>query len=221
MMRFIPTLPYITKTKTVTAGILAVLVLAALVLGGSAEHKYLPGSSYTGATDVQKTGAVDVRKYSDDWFAAARAGRTDILQALVDAHFPLEAKTSAGYTALILSAYDAKPEALKLLLSAGANACAADRSGNTALMGALFKGETNIAKSLLDTHCGIDQVNNAGETALSFAALFGRLDMLPVLVAHGANPNHVDARGGTALQMAINQHNSLAADALRRVGATQ
>ncbi|WP_407675314.1 ankyrin repeat domain-containing protein [Paraburkholderia sprentiae] len=74
---------------------------------------------------------------------------------------------------------------------------------------------------MLGAHCPIDQTNNAGETALSFAALFGRLDMLSVLVAHGANVNHVDARGGTALQMAISQHNTAAADALRQVGATQ
>lgn len=110
---------------------------------------------------------------------------------------------------------------MKALLSAGANACAADRHGNTALMGALFKGETEIATMLLDTRCDIDQTNNAGETALAFAALFGRLDMIPVLVAHGASVNHVDARGGTVLQMAIAQRNRTAADALRRVGATQ
>jgi uncharacterized protein len=162
-----------------------------------------------------------VSQYADEWFAAARAGRADILQALLDAHFALETATPEGHTALILTAYNDHPEALKLLMSAGANACAADKNGNSALMGALFKGETGIAKMLLDTRCDIDQTNNAGETALSFAALFGRLDMLPVLVARGANPNHVDARGGTPLQMAIAQRNTMAADALRTVGATR
>jgi ankyrin repeat protein len=204
-MRLFPTLPHIAR--------IGIALLAALAIAGCAEHKYLSGASYSDVPDVQK--------YSDDWFAAARAGRLDILQALIDAHFPLDAATSDGYTALILSAYDAHPDALKLLLSAGANACAADRHGNTALMGALFKGETDIATMLLDTHCNIDQTNNAGETALSFAALFGRLDMLPALVAHGANPNHVDARGITALQTVLNQGNTLAAEALRRVGAKQ
>jgi ankyrin repeat protein len=205
-MRYLFTLRGIARTLTVGT-------LALLVLVGCAQHAYLSGASYSGAPNVEQ--------YSDDWFTAARAGRTDILQALIDARFPLEATTPAGYTALILSAYDGHPDALKLLLSAGANSCAADNHGNTALMGALFKGETNIAKMLLDTHCDVDQTNNAGETALSFAALFGRLDMLSALVAHGANPSHVDAHGSTALQMAEAQKNSLAADALRRVGATQ
>jgi uncharacterized protein len=206
MMKIFHALPGVARTAAVAA-------LAALAVAGCA-HEYQAQTSYS-------AGAVDVRQYSDDWFAAARAGRLDILQALIDAHFPLDAKTPDGYTALILSAYDEHPDALKLLLSAGADACAADRRGNTALMGALFKGETEIATMLLDTHCAIDQVNNAGETALSFAALFGRLDMLPLLVARGADPNHADARGITALRTVLNQHNMLAADALRRVGATQ
>jgi len=207
MMKFFIDFPSISGTA-------AAAILLTLAIAGCAPYKYQSEASYSAST-------VDVQKYSDDWFAAARAGRTDILQALIDAHFPIDASTPDGYTALILSAYDAHPDALKLLLSAGANACAADRHGNTALMGALFKGEKDIAMTLLDTHCDIDQVNNAGETALSFAALFGRLDMLPVLVAHGANPNHVDARGGTALLMAVSQNNTTAAEALQRVGATK
>ena len=190
----------------------AVAAIAVLLTASCAQHMYLSGT-YSGAAGAPR--------YTDDWFAAARAGRTDIVQLLVDAHFPIETKTSEGYTALILSAYDNHPDTLKALLAAGANACAADQHGNTALMGALFKGETNIANMLIDTHCAIDQTNNAGETALSFAALFGRLDMIPVLVAHGANVNHVDARGGTALQMALAQRNTSAADALRQAGAIQ
>jgi ankyrin repeat protein len=197
-------LPGIVRTGTVAT-------LTALAVAGCA-HDYQPQASYS-------ANAVDIRQYSGDWFAAARAGRVDILKVMIDAHFPLDATTSDGYTALILSAYDKQPEALALLLSAGANACAADRRGNTALMGALFKGESDIATTLLDTHCDIDQVNNAGETALSFAALFGRVDMLPKLVAHGANPNHVDFRGNTALRMAHHQHNPIVAEALLGVGA--
>jgi ankyrin repeat protein len=176
------------------------------------QHVYLSGAPSPDPAASQR--------YSDDWFAAARAGRTDILQALNEAHYPLEMKTPGGYTALILSAYDGHPDSLKMLIDAGADPCAYDRHGNTALMGALFKGDERIAATLIDTHCAIDQTNNAGETALSFAALFGRLDVLPVPVAHGADPNHEDARGITALQIAIQQRNLAAADALRHVGAT-
>ena len=163
---------------------------------------------------------VDAHRYDQEWFDAARAGRVDILSALYQAHYPLDAKTPAGYTALILAAYDDQPAALGYLLLAGANPCLGDRNGNTALMGALYKGELTIAQRLLKTRCPIDQMNNAGETALSFAALFGRLEILPELVALGADPNHVDARGDTSLVIALNQGNAQAAAALRKLGAT-
>ena len=164
--------------------------------------------------------AVDAHRFDQEWFDAARAGRVDILGALHDAHYPLDAKTHAGYTALILAAYDEQPAALDYLLQAGADPCIGDRNGNTALMGALYKGEMTIARRLLKTRCPIDQMNNAGETALSFAALFGRLQILPELVALGADPNHVDARGDTSLVIALKQGNAEAAAALRKLGAT-
>jgi ankyrin repeat protein len=192
----------------VTAGL-----MVAILLSGCAAHEYRPEAAYARTADVSQ--------YADDWFAAARAGRTDILQALTEAGFPIDATTPDGYTALVLSAYNDRAPAVKQLMAAGANACAADHRGNTALMGALFKGENDIATLLLETHCDIDQANNAGETALSFATLFGRIDMLPVLVAHGANPDHVDARGNSALQVALQQDNPRAANALRQAGATR
>jgi len=163
---------------------------------------------------------VDAHRYDQEWFDAARVGRVDILSALYDAHYPLDAKTPAGYTALILAAYDERPAALDYLLQAGADPCLGDRNGNTALMGALYKGELTIARRLIKTRCPIDQMNNAGETALSFAALFGRLEILPELVALGADPNHVDARGDTSLVIARKQGNTEAGAALRKVGAT-
>jgi ankyrin repeat protein len=197
------------------AGKLVSGLMVAVLIGGCAAHQYKPAADYGQAVKV------DAMKYKDDWFAAARAGRTDILQGLADAGFPLDIKTGDGYTALILAAYNNRPVAVQTLLTAGADACAADKRGNTALMGALFKGESDIATILAGAHCDIDQVNNAGETALSFAALFGRLDMVPVLVAHGADPNHKDARGGTVLKVVLDQGNEAAAEALRRAGATQ
>jgi uncharacterized protein len=163
--------------------------------------------------------SADLGKYDGTWFAAARRGRVDILQALGDAHFPLDTTTPEGYTALILAAYHDQPDALDYLLHAGADPCVGDRNGNTALMGALFKGEHEIAKRLVDTACPIDQTNNAGETALSFAALFGRLDLIPILVQRGADPDHVDRRGRTALQNALLQGNDSAVAALERAGA--
>ncbi|BDU22802.1 ankyrin repeat domain-containing protein [Dyella sp. GSA-30] len=162
---------------------------------------------------------VDAHRYDSEWFDAARVGRIDILQALYEAHYPIDSQTSSGYSAVVLAAYNNQPDALRYLLSIGANACLGDRNGNTGLMGALYKGHVEVAHILIDAHCPIDQTNNAGETALSFATLFGRLDLLPALVAKGADINHVDAHGSTALAVALKQGNDQSANALRQLGA--
>lgn len=163
-------------------------------------------------TAVQR---VDAHRYDDAWFDAARVGRIDILDALLDAGYPIDATTSAGYTATILAAYDHQPAALDHLLARGADACLGDRNGNTALMGALYKGEMDIATRLLSTHCPIDQTNNAGETALSFAVMFGRLPMLQPLLQRGADPSHRDRQGDTPYRVAEKQGNDDAMHALR------
>lgn len=167
------------------------------------------------AESVQKR--VDPHIYDPEWFDAARAGRFDILGALLDAHFPINAQTRAGYTALILSAYDDQPAALAFLIQRGADVCLADKNGNTALMGALYKGEMDIAYTLVAAGCPIDQTNNAGETALAFAALFGHTDIIPLLVKHGANLDHRDSKGKTAHMIAVEQGNARVVDALNAI----
>src|SRR5258708_36495763 len=86
--------------------IMATLLMASM-LGACAQHAYLAGTPSAGKADFSRL--------SDDWFPAARAGRTDILQALIEANFPLETKTPEGYTPLILSSYDQPPEPLNFL----------------------------------------------------------------------------------------------------------
>jgi len=164
------------------------------------------------AEPVQKH--VDPHIYDPEWFDAARAGRFDILGALLDAHYPINTKTRAGYTAVILAAYDDQPAALAFLMQRGADVCLADKNGNTALMGALYKGEMNIAYTLAMAGCPVDQTNNAGETALAFAALFGHTDIIPLLVKQGANPDHRDGKGKTALMIALDQGNVRVVEAL-------
>lgn len=193
------------KSPYLLGDLLALLFLTVIVVSGSLAH-----ADTLGADD-----------HADSWFAAARAGRSDILEAMIAAKFPIDATTDQGYTALTLSAYNHQPAALATLLRHGANACLADKRGNTALMGALFKGDAEIATTLAATACDIDQLNNAGETAASFATLFGRLDMLPMLRAHGADLGHTDAHGRSLLALAEEQGNKNAAEALRKLGAKQ
>ena len=191
-------------------------IAAALALAAIAGCAHLPDRPAYSRADPAA-----LRHYDDDWFDAARVGRVDILRALHDAGYPVDAADSHGFTAVILASYDGQPAALDYLLSAGANACVGDRHGNTALMGALFRNEPDIARRLIDTDCPIDQTNGAGETALGFATLFNRFELIPLLVARGANPDHVDRRGQSLLQLALSHGNTYAADALRQAGAKQ
>ncbi|HEX7813671.1 ankyrin repeat domain-containing protein [Dyella sp.] len=163
---------------------------------------------------------VDAHRYDSEWFDAARAGRVDILQALADAHYPIDTVTSRGFSALILAAYNDKPEAVAYLLGQGVDACIGDSNGNTALMGALYKGYGDVAQQLMQTHCPIDQANHAGETALSFAVLFGRVQALTELVRRGADLHHLDNQGQTPMALADKQGNEASAAALKRLGAT-
>lgn len=184
------------------------LLLPNLWLPASAEHLQ--------SRDQVKR--VDPHIYDQQWFDAARAGRQDITQALIDAGFPVNSQTGSAYTALVLATYHGQLDEVMTLLNANADPCIADNNGNTALMGALFKGELAVATELLG-RCPVDQVNNSGQTALAFAALFGRLEMIPQLVKLGANPDHLDAQGKTALAIVTEQGNDQAAAALRNVGA--
>jgi uncharacterized protein len=162
---------------------------------------------------------VNAHTYDPEWFDAARAGRVDVLQALHDAHYPIDTQNSSGYTAVVLAAYDEQPEALEYLLSVGANPCIPDHNGNTALMGAIYKGHTAIAQRLLQTRCPIEQANNAGETAMAFAVLFGRTSLIDDLLHRGARLDSRDASGQTPLAIAAKQGNTDMVKVLRGLGA--
>jgi uncharacterized protein len=164
---------------------------------------------------------VNAHKYDPEWFDAARAGRVDILQLLHHARYPIDTQDAAGYTAVILAAYDEQPQALDYLLRTGANACIADHNGNTALMGAIYKGNTAIAQRLLQTDCPVGQANKAGDTALAFAVLFGREALLQDLIDRGARLDGHDIHGKTLMGIALEQGNDKMVRRLRSLGATE
>jgi ankyrin repeat protein len=216
-------LSYIRRNPTLSIGSL-VLLATLCWIGLRASHLLLPDlwlpSSPEHIVSQERPVRVNPHIYDQQWFDAARAGRTDISHALLTAGFPVNSRSSDGYTALVLATYHGKSSEVALLLGAAADPCIPDHNGNTALMGALFKGEMEVARLLIG-RCPVNQANNSGQTALAFAALFGRLDFIPVLVAEGADVNHTDAHGETALGIVVGQGNDAAADALRQLGATE
>jgi ankyrin repeat protein len=132
------------------------------------------------------------------FFAAARLGDAAVIDEFVNAGFPIDIKNMKGYTALMISSYNGRPETVNKLLTLGANACAEDKRGNTAVMAAIFRGEFSIAKRLIEADCNENHQNNAGQTPLMYASLFGREELKILLIDRGADKNKADKSGNTA-----------------------
>ncbi|WP_375595362.1 ankyrin repeat domain-containing protein [Algihabitans albus] len=139
-------------------------------------------------------------------FDAARAGDLDAVAAYLAEGGDTEVSTELGHTPFILATYNGRVEAAKMLLEAGAEACAIDAQGSSASMGVIFKGHTDVLKWLTDvTDCDVDHRNYAGQTALMMASLFDRIEIAEWLLQQGADPSIADHRGNTAESLARGQ----------------
>ena len=141
------------------------------------------------------------------FFDAARSGRDDLLDGLIQSGMKPDERDAKGYTALILAAYNGQAKTVDFLIQKGANPCATDTRGNSSLMGVAFKGEIVIAHLLIAAHCDVNARNDAGQTALMMAAMFGRTDVVKMLLVNGANPELQDRVGNTAVSLAQQQAN--------------
>ncbi len=161
--------------------------LAALLLVAAGCAHIEPPSTAALQSATPKT----VRDYDDTWFAAARLGRIDILRALADAGYPLDARTREGYTALILSAYRGKGDAA-IARTLIATRCPIDQTNNagaTALSFATLFGRLDLLPTLVARGADPDHVDALGRTALQTALLQGNRDAAAALERLGATPN--------------------------------
>ena len=152
------------------------------------------------ASGAQAEAMAELQSY---YFQAARSGDQTLIAEYVKNGFPVDIRTTQGYTALILAAYHGQLATVKHLISLGANPCARDNHGNTALMGATFKGEFSIARLLLSQPCTHpDDRNNEGQTVAMYAALGGNAKVIEMLRQRGANLQLQDASGNSAASIA-------------------
>jgi len=91
------------------------------------------------------------------FFDAARQGRDDLLDGLIQSGMKPDERDAKGYTALILAAYNGQAKTVDFLIEKGASPCATDSKGNSSLMGVAFKGETKIAQRLIVARCDVNQ----------------------------------------------------------------
>jgi ankyrin repeat protein len=174
--------------------------LALQAAGPAVAGPYLPAPKANPALTIAQAKA--------DYFDAARKGRIDVINALLKAGAPINARDERGYTALILAAYNDQPAMVDFLLAHGADACLGDSKGNTAQMGVAYQGYDEISQRLLAAKCDVNQANGEGQTALMMAALFGRTHQIDLLLSKGADPARHDASGHSAAQLAAAQGNA-------------
>jgi uncharacterized protein len=124
----------------------------------------------------------DVIELANRAFAAARAGHTDELAALLAAGVPVNLCNEAGDTLVMLASYHGHLAAVRTLIDRGADANRANDRGQTPIAGAVFKAEDEIVTALLDG--GADPF--AGQpSAVDTARMFGRHELLALFERNG------------------------------------
>ncbi len=128
---------------------------------------------------------------------AARYGRrAELLEALDQAPFALEARGPEGDTPLLAAVETGRRELARLLLEHGADPNAANRRGRTPLMEAALRGDLELVAMLLEAGADPHRQDRWGETALFDAVRAGHLAVVRRLLEAGADPDVANTRPG-------------------------
>ncbi len=147
---------------------------------------------------------------------AAGGGHADAARALLEHGADVEARSTGGFTALLIAAREDDPALVGDLVAAGADVNAAAPDGTTALHVAVVRGHAGLAMVLLE-HGADPNADGPGYTALHWAAgswhteltgrlrgidtdadpewrslnglRAGKLALVDALLAHGADPD--------------------------------
>ncbi|MCU1677149.1 MAG: hypothetical protein JWM93_1907 [Frankiales bacterium] len=113
-------------------------------------------------------------------FGLARDGEAERLAELVDAGMPVNLTNATGDSLLILAAYHAHADTVRVLLERGADTARVNDRGQTALGAAVFRRSAEIVNALLDA--GADPALGP-RSAIEVAQVFELTEMLALLTA--------------------------------------
>jgi ankyrin repeat protein len=155
--------------------------------------------------------------------AADAAQRKDwqTVRAIAAKKAEVNATQPDGTTALQWAAHWNELDAVKMLLSSGANPKLANRYGVTPLSEAASIGNAPMIDALLAAGADPNTLTTQdGETVLMTASRTGSLDAVKILLAHGADVNAKEKyRGQTALMWAAAEHHAAVVKILLERGA--
>jgi ankyrin repeat protein len=103
---------------------------------------------------------------------AAKEGKTQEVQRLIEAGADLSTKDGSGLTALHLASWNGHRATAAVLLEAGAPVHAKSNYGSTPLHAASDKGHHDTAQLLLNKGATVDATNNGGLTPLHYGTNF-------------------------------------------------
>lgn len=136
---------------------------------------------------------------------AAKRGNLAQVKALLDKGADVNAKGTAGYTALMAAVtFGSRPDVVKLLLERGADINTKTLSGHTPLLIAVASFQSNMARLLLEKGADIDvREPHHNLSPLMIAARNNMGDIAKLLLDKGANINEKGDYHWTALDWSI------------------
>lgn len=153
------------------------------------------------------------------WFGAARANQTTLLQTLLAQHNNVNLTDSAGRTALFYAVEADSVDAMRWLLDQGANVRHTDQFGLTAAQRALERRRPELLQQLLKAGADKNQVLANGDNLLHYALRLKQYELVEPLTQAGVAINQRNNEGWTPLDLAQYQEASQATALLTRLGA--
>ncbi len=175
--------------------------------------------SLTACSDRQEKAraALHVQRHDfsvDDFFAAAKAGKLEVIKEFLDAGMNPDAADGTGATALIAAAENGHGHIVRELLGRKADKNFARPDGDTALIAAARGGDAEAVRVLVEAGAAVDVKNARQLTALAEASLAGNAAAVELLAPK--SPQSLDY----ALQLAAVKGRTEVIDALIKAGAS-
>ena len=124
------------------------------------------------------------------WRTRQKARTVTVAQTgrLLDHGANINARTPAGYTALLAASVWSNDDVVHLLLERGANVNARNKNGQTPLMYAALNGNAQMVQDLLEKHADVNARDKHGASVLAYAggALTNKGQVIGLLTAAGA-----------------------------------